>query len=110
MSFLDTLITARKDARLTQSELGERAGLSRMTVQKAESGALDPRMSTVLEMARALGLEPMLVPASLRQEVEAFLRSGGKYLAQPSGVAAPPSIVETLASAATPSRLPPSRS
>ncbi|WP_170936014.1 MULTISPECIES: helix-turn-helix domain-containing protein [unclassified Pandoraea] len=110
MSFLDTLIAARKEAGLTQSDLGERAGLSRMTVQKAESGALDPRMSTVLEMARALDLEPMLVPASLRQEVEAFLRSGGKYLGQPSGVSAPPSIVETLASSGTTPRPTPSRS
>ncbi|WP_353190849.1 helix-turn-helix transcriptional regulator [Pandoraea pnomenusa] len=97
MSFIDPLIAARKDADLTQADLAERAGLSRMTVQKVESGAFDPRVSTVLEMARALGLEPMLVPANLRQEVEAFLRSGGKYLAQPSGIAAPPSIVETLA-------------
>ncbi|PTE00523.1 XRE family transcriptional regulator [Pandoraea apista] len=97
MSFMESLVVARKDAAMTQAELADRAGLSRMTVQKVESGALDPRMSTVLEMARALGLEPMLVPASLRQEVEAFLRSGGKYLAQPSGISAPPSIVETLA-------------
>lgn len=94
---MESLVVARKDAAMTQAELAERAGLSRMTVQKMESGALDPRMSTVLEMARALGLEPMLVPANLRQEVEAFLRSGGKYLAQPSGISAPPSIVETLA-------------
>ncbi|EON11685.1 MULTISPECIES: helix-turn-helix transcriptional regulator [Pandoraea] len=97
MSFMESLVAARKEAAMTQAELADRAGLSRMTVQKMESGALDPRMSTVLETARALGLEPMLVPASLRQEVESFLRSGGKYLAQPSGVSAPPSIVETLA-------------
>ncbi|MFJ2991132.1 helix-turn-helix transcriptional regulator [Pandoraea sp. NPDC087047] len=96
MSLMEPLIAARKDAGLTQAELAERAGLSRMTVQKMESGAFDPRMSTLLEMARALGLEPMFVPAELRQEVEAFLRSGGKYLAQPSGVSAPPSIVQTL--------------
>ncbi len=97
MSFIAPLIAARKAAGLTQAELADQAGLSRMTVQKVESGAFDPRLSTVLEAARALGLEPMLVPAGLRQEVEAFLRSGGKYLAQPSGIAAPPSIVETLA-------------
>ena len=96
MSLMEPLITARKDAGLTQAELADRAGLSRMTVQKMESGALDPRLSTLFEMARALGLEPMLVPAALRQEVESFLRSGGKYLAQPSGISAPPSIVETL--------------
>lgn len=96
MSIVQSLISARKHAGMTQAELADQAGLSRMTVQRTESMALDPRLSTLLEMARALGLEPMLVPATLRNEVEAFLRSGGKYLAQPSGVAAPPSIVDTL--------------
>lgn len=96
MSIVDAIITARKDADLTQADLGDRAGLNRMTVQRLETGALDPRLSTVMEMARALGLELMLVPSALRSEVESFLRSGGKYLGQPSGISAPPSIVDTL--------------
>lgn len=56
------LAQARKAQHLTQAELAERAGLSRMTVQRMESGSLDPRLSTLQEMARVLGLELVARP------------------------------------------------
>ena len=59
------LAQARKAQQLTQAELAEKAGLSRMTVQRLESGSLDPRLSTLHEIARALGLELVAVPAAL---------------------------------------------
>lgn len=59
------LAQARKTQQLTQAELAERAGLSRMTVQRLESGSLDPRLSTLHEMARVLGLQLVAVPAPL---------------------------------------------
>ncbi len=96
MSIVSTLEMARKAAGLTQDQLAGRAGLTRMTVSKTESGVVDPKLSSVVEMARALGMELMLVPAALRPEVEAFLHSGGRILAQPVGAGAPPSIVDTL--------------
>lgn len=54
---IEQLTQARKAAQMTQADLAERAGLSRMTVQRLESGGLDPRLSTLSEMARVLGLE-----------------------------------------------------
>lgn len=54
---IDQLTQARKAAQMTQADLAERAGLSRMTVQRLESGAMDPRLSTLSEMARVLALE-----------------------------------------------------
>ena len=54
---IEQLTQARKAAQMTQAELAERAGLSRMTVQRLESGGLDPRLSTLSEMARVLGLK-----------------------------------------------------
>ncbi len=54
---IEQLTLARKAAQMTQAELAERAGLSRMTVQRLESGGLDARLSTLSEMARVLGLE-----------------------------------------------------
>lgn len=54
---IEQLTLTRKAAHMTQAELAERAGLSRMTVQRLESGGLDPRLSTLSEMARVLGLE-----------------------------------------------------
>lgn len=93
---LATLTEARKAAGLTQADLAGRAGLSRMAVQKAESGATDPRLSTLQVMARAMGMEFMLVPSGLRQDVEQFIRSGGRYLGQAPGVGAPASIVDDI--------------
>ncbi len=93
---IDEIEMARKAAGLSQEALAERAGLSRMTVQRTESGQIDPRLSTLLEMARALGLELMPVPAALRPQLEDFVRSGGRLLGQPAGVSAPPSIAQTL--------------
>ena len=67
-----------------------------MTVQRTETGKIAPRLSTVLVLARALGMDLMLVPKSLRPDLENFVRSGGRFLGQPSGIAAPPSLVDKL--------------
>ena len=90
------LDAARKAFNLGQERLAQKAGLSRMTVQRILADQIDPRLSTVLELARALGLDLMLVPSNLRGELEDFVRSGGRYLAQPAGTGAPPSVVDTL--------------
>src|SRR5215469_434258 len=89
------LESARRAAGVSQQQLASRAGLSRMTVQRTESREIDPKLSTVIEMARALGMDVMLVPTVLRPDLENFVRSGGRYLAQPPGGDAPPSIVDT---------------
>lgn len=96
MSISADLLRLRKTTGLTQDQLATAAGLSRMTVQRIEAQEIDPRVSTLLEMARALGMELMLVPGELRHEVEAFLRSSGRVLGQPAGAGAPPSVVDEL--------------
>ncbi|RYF76360.1 MAG: XRE family transcriptional regulator [Comamonadaceae bacterium] len=93
---IEELERARKAAGLTQDALARRAGLSRMTVQRIEAGQIDPRLSTLLELARALDLDLMPVPSALRPQLEDFVRSGGRLLGQPAGLAAPPSIAQTL--------------
>lgn len=97
ISLLEELENARKAAGLSQEQLAARAGLSRMTVQRTESGQIDPRMSSLVVMSRALGMDVMLVPAALRPDLESFVRSGGRFLGQVAGAGAPPSIAETLA-------------
>lgn len=96
INFNNDFARVRNAAGLTQAELAERAGLSRMAVQKAESGTTDPRLSTLQVMARALGMELMLVPAELRPELERFIQSGGRMLGQQAGVGAPASIVDDI--------------
>lgn len=95
-NIVDELHHARKAAGLTHDMLALRAGVSRMTVQRTEAGKIDPRLSTLLVLARSLGMDLMLVPKALRPDLEDFVRSGGRFLGQPSGIGAPPSLVDEL--------------
>jgi HTH-type transcriptional regulator/antitoxin HipB len=63
---------ARKAEGLTQSDLGHRIGQPQSAVSRIERGG-DLRLSTLLEMARVLELEPMLVPKSLIPAVQALV-------------------------------------
>ena len=102
MSFLiEELEAARKAADMSQEQLATRSGLSRMTVQRTEAGQIDPRLSSVAAIAKALGMDVMLVPTALRPELESFVRSGGRFLGQAAGSGAPLSIAQTLAKPVT---------
>ena len=96
-ALIESLALARKAQHITQAQLAERAGLSRMAVQRTETGDVDPRFSTLAEMARVLGMELIAVPAELGPALQAFIQSGGKFLGQPAGADAPPSVVESIA-------------
>ncbi|MNT88760.1 hypothetical protein D3C72_2293720 [compost metagenome] len=48
-------------------------------------------------MARVLGMQMVAVPADLVPALQAFIQSGGKFLGQPAGADAPPSVVESIA-------------
>ena len=47
----------RKAARMTQSQLAERSGVSRQTTSDIETGKPDPTISVALLLARALGVK-----------------------------------------------------
>ena len=92
------LTKIRESKQLSQLALADKAGLSRMTVARTELGKIDPRLSYILVMARALGLDLMLVPKELKQPLEEFIQSGGRYVGQAPGIEAPRSIVDSLLS------------
>ena len=46
---------AREEARLTQEQLAERSGVSRVTINRIELGKLNPSMKTLSRLARAMG-------------------------------------------------------
>ncbi len=70
----DRFRRARLVARLTQDEVAALAGLSRPRYRDIESGAAAARTTTLINVARALGLEVMLVPQAMVPAIEAFLR------------------------------------
>lgn len=71
---VSALAEARKLQLMTQAELASQAGLSRMTVQRLESNGLDPRLSTLNEMARVLGYALLLVPQNAQDLVQQTLQ------------------------------------
>ncbi len=72
-SIITSIINARKAKSITQTELGERLGLPQSYISRLESGRLDIRLSTALEIARYLGLELMMVPSLLTPAVNSLL-------------------------------------
>jgi transcriptional regulator with XRE-family HTH domain len=53
--------------------MGQKMGLPQSHVSRIEQGATDPRLSTVLDMARVLDQELVLVPRQLLPQFRALL-------------------------------------
>lgn len=65
---------ARLAAGLTQEEVAELAGISRPRYRDIEKGTAAARTTTLMNIARALGLEMMLVPQAMVPAVQALMR------------------------------------
>jgi len=65
---------ARKKAGLTQEQVAERAGISRPRYRDIELGNAAGRATTLINVARALGMELMLIPQAMVPGVNALLR------------------------------------
>ena len=79
---------ARRSAGLTQEQVANLAGITRPRFRDIEKGVAAARTSTLLNIARAVGLEVMLVPQPLMPAVRALLQQGADD-DQPAFVAAP---------------------
>lgn len=76
---IEDIIKALKQARgakgLTQRDLSARTGVPQGHISKIESGGTDIRLSSLIEFARVLDLELMLVPRKVVPAVETVVRS-----------------------------------
>ncbi len=52
------LRAARLDLGLSQEEIAERSGVPQGEVSRIERGERDPRVSTLLQLAKAIGVSP----------------------------------------------------
>ncbi|MEP9404636.1 helix-turn-helix transcriptional regulator [Sphingomonas sp. VNH70] len=68
---------ARIAKALTQKELGQRVGLPQSHISKIEKGTVDLKLSSLVEIARALDLELTLVPRKALPAVEGAVRAHG---------------------------------
>ncbi len=68
------LRATRKGRRLTQEKVADMAGISRPRYREIESGSSSARTTTLINIARALGLELMLIPQAMVPAVDALLR------------------------------------
>lgn len=60
--FAEQIKRARLAHKLTQRELAKRCGLTQPQISLMERGNVDPQVSNLVQVARVLDLEPMLVP------------------------------------------------
>lgn len=83
------LVRRRRALGLSQQTIAERAGLTQTYLSKIEREAIDPRLSTVQEIARAETLELVLVPAELLPSIRALLAEEPSPEERPLFVAQP---------------------
>ena len=65
---------ARLASAMTQEQVADLAGISRPRYRDIETGAAAARATTLVNIARALGLEMMLIPQAMAPAVNALLR------------------------------------
>jgi transcriptional regulator with XRE-family HTH domain len=83
------LKVARKGRRLTQEQVADMAGISRPRYREIEAGSSSARTTTLINIARALGLELMLIPQAIVPAVDALLRPHDDVDDLPAFVARP---------------------
>ena len=61
---------------MKQSEFGNKLGLPQSHISKIERGETDPRLSTVVDMARIVDRELILVPRKMAPVIRSMIEGG----------------------------------
>lgn len=70
---VESLVAARKSKGLSQSEMARRLDVPQSYISRLESGKLDMRLSSLIDIARYLNLEIMLVAEPMATTVQALI-------------------------------------
>jgi HTH-type transcriptional regulator / antitoxin HipB len=70
---IKTLVLARKQKGLSQAALGQKLGMPQSHISKIEKGDVDLRLSSLIDMARLLGLEMVLIPKELVTPIRSLM-------------------------------------
>ncbi|OJW51116.1 MAG: hypothetical protein BGO67_12365 [Alphaproteobacteria bacterium 41-28] len=70
---IEELLKARKEKGFTQSELAKLVGLPQGHISSIEQGKIDIRISTLVQIARILDHEVMLIPRQFNSLVKAII-------------------------------------
>ncbi|MDX1916775.1 MAG: helix-turn-helix transcriptional regulator [Rickettsiaceae bacterium] len=70
---LDQLSEVRRERGVKQAELGDKLGMPQSHISKVLRGGADPRLSTVMDMAKILDHELMLIPREMILRIRAIL-------------------------------------
>jgi len=82
-----TLKEARISKGLSQRALGQKVAIPQSHLSRIESGAVKPQLTSLIELARALDLELMLVPRRIVPVVEGMIRGETASQAEPASAA-----------------------
>jgi transcriptional regulator with XRE-family HTH domain len=75
VEFVAALARSRRDRGLSQKALGARLGLPQSHISKIEAGRTDLRLSSLIEFARQLDLELVLVPRKYLPAIRSIIAS-----------------------------------
>jgi transcriptional regulator with XRE-family HTH domain len=73
-----TIKAAREASGLSQRALSKKAGVPQSHISKIENGAVDLRVSSLVELGRVLDLELMLVPRKATPAVQSIVRTSAE--------------------------------
>jgi predicted transcriptional regulator len=77
-SIIKALKEKRVDKGLTQRAFAQEVSSPQSHIARIESGKTDPKLSTVIELARTLEMEVMVIPRQLVPIVQSLVRGASK--------------------------------